>query len=248
MKTIACIIPARLFSSRFPRKILAPLQDKPLLQWAWEAACKVNFFDSVTIAVDAQETAEVVQTFGGQTIMTSPHWENGTFRICEIIKNQNISADIVVNWQADEPFINQHMIEDLLQSVDQEKSDIWTLKKKITNSQKIHSPHCVKVVCNHEGYALYFSRNPIPFKQKSDSAYYYQHIGLYAYTKPALLDISQLSLSALAQSEQLEQLNFLYHGMKIRVHETNHETLGIDTPEHLDQAHYLLASSALTKK
>jgi 3-deoxy-manno-octulosonate cytidylyltransferase (CMP-KDO synthetase) len=238
MKKIGCVIPARLNSSRFPRKILAPLHQKPLLQWVWEAASRVSLFDSVTIAVDAEETAHIAASFGAKTIMTSIHHPNGTMRLSELASQNKIDADIFVCWQGDEPFLHEQMIQELLQSTD-DSADIWTLKKRITKQDDVLSPHVVKVVTDHEGYALYFSRSPIPYHRDVKETLYYKHIGIYAYTQEALLKIGKLPHSELCETEQLEQLNFLYHGMKIRVHETAHEAFGIDIPEHLEKAHTL---------
>lgn len=236
---ISCIIPARLGSKRFPKKILAKLNGKPLLQWVWEAANQIPYFDSVYIAVDSAETEAVVKSFGGLSIMTSLNCRNGTMRLCEAVSKKQIAADIFVNWQADEPFLDKKMIEDLLNNIDTDEADIWTLKKKITSKKKILSPHCVKVVCDKLNYALYFSRNPIPFSTNPRTLYY-QHIGLYAYSSFIVSRLPTLKISALTEAEQLEQLDFLYHRIKIRVHPTQFESLGIDTPEQLEEAEDLL--------
>lgn len=239
MTKIACIIPARLNSTRFPRKILAKLKGQPLLQWVWEAAQKVSLFDTVAIAVDAQETADVVRDFGGSYFFTSPNCPSGTDRLIEVMEQGDVTADIWVNWQGDEPFINAAMIQDLLQNT--EKSDIWTLCKKIEKEEQIKSPHVVKVVRDAQGYALYFSRSQIPYIRDSHvKPLFYKHIGLYAYTQAALKQIKTLKPCYLEEAEQLEQLRFLYNGLSIRVHETQFEALGIDLPEHLAQAEAFL--------
>lgn len=238
---IACIIPARLKSSRFPKKIFALLQGKPLLQWVWEAAKSVSFFDSVTIAVDADETTQLIDSFDGISVMTSENCPTGTHRLCELAANDQIDADIVVNWQCDEPFIHELMIQQLLQTARTDTADIWTLKKTLHDPEEIISPHKVKVVTDSEGHALYFSRHPIPYQRGEATADYYKHIGIYAYRTEVLKRLAHLPTTMLAEAEQLEQLNFLYHGFKIRVHETEYEGHGIDIPEHLEQAHALLA-------
>jgi 3-deoxy-manno-octulosonate cytidylyltransferase (CMP-KDO synthetase) len=243
MEKIACIIPARLSSSRFPKKILALLQGKPLLQWVWEAATKVPLFDSVTIAIDSTETEEVVRKFGGNYRMTAPECLNGTLRLCDLIRKHPVEGDVFVCWQGDEPFLHEEMIHELLQSVGNDKADIWTLKKRISDLQQAASSHVCKVVTDHQGYALYFSRSLIPFHRDTTPAYYEKHIGIYAYTREALDKISTLPMSHLCEHEQLEMLNFMYHGLKIRVHETVHEGFGIDIPEHLEQAHQLLLTT-----
>ena len=237
MKKIACVIPARLASTRFPRKILASLNGKPLIQWVWEAAIKVPFFDSVTIAIDSEETEKVVRNFGGNYRLTSPDCPNGTMRICDLIKKYMIEGDIFVCWQGDEPFLHEEMIRELLQSAGQDEADIWTLKKRIEDLDMAASPHVCKVVTDSRGYALYFSRSLIPFHRDITPTHYEKHIGIYAYSREALEKISTLPMSSLCEKEQLEMLNFMYHGLKIRVHETIHEGFGIDIPQHLEQAH-----------
>lgn len=236
---IACVIPARLKSSRFPRKILAPIHDKPMIQWVWEAAKSVALFDSVSIAVDAHETAHLVRSFGGAAFMTSENCPSGTQRLCELVLQDHIDADIVVNWQGDEPFLHEKMIAELLQTVKTDQADIWTLKKKLSSIEDIQSPHIAKLVTDETGHALYFSRCPIPFHRDMQDTVYYKHIGIYAYRKKALERLAHLPSCHLAEAEQLEQLNFLYHGFKIRVHETQYDGFGIDLPEHLEKAHFL---------
>lgn len=234
---IACIIPARLASTRFPRKILAPLHGKPLLQHVWEAAQKVSLFDSVTIAVDAEETLTLARSFGAHALLTSPHCSSGTLRLAELEKRAEVKADIYVNWQGDEPFIHEKLIHTLTHTCGTDQADIWTLKKSVFDPIEASSPHVVKVVCTAQGYALYFSRCPIPFHRDHPFPHYFKHLGLYAYTQKALRKIGSLPPSPLEEAEKLEQLSFLYYGLKIRVHETEEETLGIDLPEHLKQAH-----------
>ncbi len=248
---IVCIIPARLDSKRFPRKLLSPLLGKPVLEWVWQAATKVSLFNDVMFAIDAQETADAIQQFGGKYIFTSTHCQSGTDRLVEIACSGKISADIWVNWQGDEPFIAQEMIETLLQSADHQSGEMWTLKKLIQDPQDIHSPKVAKVVCDSHGYALYFSRSPIPFFRDEQDPHalitkkaYYKHVGLYAYTTDALKKISQMGSSTLEKAEMLEQLRFLEHNLRIRVHETTHEVFGIDFPEDLVKAEARIRSSS----
>ena len=234
-KRIVCIIPARLESSRFPRKVLAKLLDKPLLQWVWLAARKVSFFDDVFFAIDSELTANLIGAFGGKYIMTSPKCASGTNRVVEIALSGKVWGEIWVCWQADEPFITSHMIEILLQNFRSDFVDVWTLKKKITDQRQILSPQVVKVVCDVNGNALYFSRSPIPFYRdiKLADGVYYKHIGIYAYTTSALKKISSLEKSALEGAEKLEQLRALEAGMKIGVAVVHEQARGIDTPEDL---------------
>ena len=236
---IACVIPARLKSSRFPRKMLASLKGKPLLQWVFEAAKSISFFDHVVFAVDSEEIAALIVSFGGKFYMTSESCPSGTDRLIELMQRKVVDADIWVNWQGDEPFITEVMIEDLLQSCHEKASDLWTLKKLIENPSEIQSSHHVKVVTDAHDFALYFSRSPIPYYRDVDSGEprkYFKHVGLYAYRREALEKIGTLSPCEIELAEQLEQLRFLYNGLKVRVHETKGEAFGIDLPEHLAKA------------
>lgn len=233
---IVCVIPARLASSRFPRKVLAMLGEKPMLQWVWEAASSVDLFDDVAFAIDHSETARLIDSFEGRYYMTSPDCPSGTDRLIELQQEGKMKGDIWVNWQGDEPFIHQEMIENLLQTSD-EPYDIWSLKKEIEIEEEIEDPNIVKVVTDPSDRALYFSRSPVPFDRDGlEDVTYYKHIGIYAYRDQALKHISTLSPSILEKAEGLEQLRFLENGMTIQVHETAHETVGIDIPEDLARA------------
>jgi 3-deoxy-manno-octulosonate cytidylyltransferase (CMP-KDO synthetase) len=247
-KKIICIIPARLKSTRFPKKMLITLKGKPLLQWVWEAANAISWFDTVSFAIDSREVAEVIERFGGKYLMTSESCASGTDRLVELQQRKSLQADIWVNWQGDEPFIKEPLIRDLLQTSLSEPSDIWTLKKRIQVAEEIDNPHIAKVVCDANGFALYFSRSTIPYYRDtiaSDQKIYYKHIGLYAFTSDALEKIAHLTPCDLEKAEQLEQLRFLYHGLRVRVHETSHEVFGIDLPEHLSKAEAFLQSRAI---
>ena len=226
---IVCIIPARLASTRFPRKVLAPLRGKPLVQWAYEGARSCSVFDDVVVAVDSKEVYDTVKGFGGKAVQTSASCRTGTDRLVELACNQSLAADIWVNWQADEPFIDASMIDALLQDASGRGEKIWTLKTRISSGEEFISPHVVKVITDHKGQALYFSRSPIPHNGKEGMD---KHIGLYAYTEDVLKRIPSLSPTPL-DSENLEQLKFLYHGIPIQVHEVEKEIFGIDTPEEL---------------
>ena len=243
-KKIACVIPARLASTRFPKKVLSYLGGVPLLQRVYQAAVGCEIFDEVVIAVDDMETQKLVATFNANAVMTSPHRKNGTERLLEAKAKYGLHADVFVNWQADEPFIKKQMIEILLQTC-YEKEDIWTLRKKINEEKELHDPNIVKVVVDQHKRALYFSRAPIPFvRDAHQGIQFYKHIGLYAYTSEALDQIQDLSSCFIEEAESLEQLRFLYHGLSIKVHETEYESLGIDLPEHLELAEKHFSASA----
>jgi 3-deoxy-manno-octulosonate cytidylyltransferase (CMP-KDO synthetase) len=235
-KTIACVIPARLASTRFPRKILADLAGKSLVQHAYEAAQKTGMFDDIVIAIDAEETQIAVERFNGKAVMTSLYCSNGTQRLLEVMAQGQIKADIWVNWQADEPFIHRALLEDLLQGI-KGKQDVWTLRKRIEKSHEIEDPNIVKVVVNANEEALYFSRCPIPYcRDRNKERSLYKHIGLYAYSSKALEKIANMPPCDIEETEMLEQLRFLYYGLKLQVFSTQYETIGIDLPEHLEFA------------
>ena len=244
-KKVVCVIPARLAATRFPQKMLSSLLGKPLLQWVWQAAHTNNCFDEIIFAVDAQETAQLISSFGGKFMMTSVSCESGTDRLVELHASGKVQADIWVNWQGDEPFITSSMIQDLLQSCQSDTADMWTLRKKIENEEEINSPHFAKVVCDNVGHARYFSRSAIPFYREPvmTEKIYYKHVGIYAFTQQALSKIAQMQPSFLEGAEKLEQLRFLQNNLSIRVHETKQEVIGIDRPEDLARAELFVQRS-----
>ena len=219
--------------------MLSTLGGKPLLQRVWEAANEISLFDSIAFAVDSKETADLIESFGGKYFMTSESCCSGTERLVELQQNRILEGDIWVNWQGDEPFIHEAMIHDLLQTCAHEESDVWSLCKKIEKAEEIHNPHIAKVVRDKNGFALYFSRSTIPFfrdPRPDNEKFYYKHVGLYAFTNQALQKLSTFDPCYFEEAEQLEQLRFLYNGLRIKMHETSHEVLGIDLPEHLVKA------------
>lgn len=239
MKKITCIVPARLQSTRFPKKILAKIGGKTLLELVYEAAMQVKQFHQVYFAIDSKEAALVIDSFGGKYCMTPPSCPTGTNRIISFLESSDIQSDIWVNWQADEPFIHSAIIDDLLQGIDQ-GGDIWTLRKEISKEEAI-DPNVVKVVVDKHDKALYFSRSVIPYDREGILPTYYKHIGLYAYSTKALEQIKKWPVSSLAKSESLEQLTFLENGLSIHVYKTLYETLGIDTPQDLLKANLIMA-------
>lgn len=248
-KKIVCIIPARLASTRFPSKMLKTIQGRPLLEWVWDAARATNMFDDVIFAIDTQEIADVIKSFGGNYLMTSIECISGTERLVELLMHGKIDADIFVNWQGDEPFISRPMIESLLQTIDNPNEEMWTLKKLIQNPDEIFAPNIAKVVCDTQGFAMYFSRASIPFfrdetdpKILVEKKVHYKHVGLYAFRPSALQKIAQMRPSMFDDSEKLEMLRFLENNLKIRMHDTNYEVFGVDTPDDLIKAEVRAAS------
>lgn len=232
-KSLACIVPARLQSTRFPHKVLKFLAHKPILQWIYDKASKISYFDEVIFLVDAPDTAALIESFQGKWVMTDPECTSGTHRLTSYRTTLNKKFDLWLNWQGDEPLLPIEMIQELLHSVD-DTHDIFTMKKMISYQEAVQ-PNCVKVVTDIHNAALYFSRSVIPFcrDMPDASTNYYQHIGLYLYQDQALERITQLLPSSLELSEKLEQLTFLYNGMKIKVLETKLQGIGIDTPADL---------------
>lgn len=215
------------------------LGEKPMLQWVWDAATKSELFDEVAFAIDAHETAHLIDSFGGKYFMTSPDCLSGTDRLIELQQRGDLKGDIWVNFQGDEPFIHREMMEDLLCIVKRKTSDIYSLKKRIYSRVMVDDPHIVKVVTDAKERALYFSRSPIPYYREIcdfDRMAYYKHIGIYAFTQAALSKIATLSPTCLEHVEQLEQLRFLEYGLSIQLHNTEHDSFSIDLPRDLTRA------------
>ncbi len=240
-KTVACVIPARLASTRFPKKMLAHLAGKPLLQWVWEAASSIQLFDSVQFAVDVEETLQLVQSFGATAYMTSSTCRCGTERLIELKRRKLVEAEVWVNWQGDEPLIRAPLIQDLLQSCDRSDIDVWTLCKKIEDLSEIASPHIAKVVAGAGGRALFFSRSPLPYSFPEDPLpLYWKHVGVYAFRQEALDRIATFSEPMEERAERLEQLRWLHHGLNVQLHETEQIAFGIDLPHQLAIAEEML--------
>ncbi len=241
MKAIG-IIPARFASTRFPGKPLIDIGGKTMIQRVYEQALKSEFLEKVIVATDDNRIEQHVKSFGGNVMITSDLHTSGTERCNEILQNLNYHKDdIVVNIQGDEPFINPDQINKLIASflLEDEYIQIATLKKKISNQNEIFDPNVVKVVCSTNGNALYFSRSPIPYLrgQNQDKwlmqQTHYKHIGIYAYRVQSLEEIVKLKIGNYEKLESLEQLRWLENNYKIKVIETDKESISIDTPEDL---------------
>lgn len=234
MKAIG-IIPARYESSRFPGKVLVEIKGKPMLQYVWERSRQAASLERVIIACDDERIMKRALDFGAEVLMTSKHHASGTDRIAEIANPLDI--DIVVNIQADEPLIHPSMINALVEVFkDNPEVTISTLAKKITNKEDLFNPNVVKVVLDKNDFALYFSRAAIPHLAANSQAKevsYYKHIGLYAYTKDFLFIFKKLPPSRLENIEKLEQLRILENGYKIKIAQTQFDTVGVDRPEDL---------------
>jgi 3-deoxy-manno-octulosonate cytidylyltransferase (CMP-KDO synthetase) len=229
------VIPARFSSSRFPGKVLAPLAGKSMLQHVYERASQARYLSSTIIATDDERVFEAAKSFGARVRMTHAHHASGTDRVAEVASAEN--ADVIVNIQGDEPLIDPDAIDAAILPVAHDPDILMaTLKKKIQDPAEITNPNVVKVVTDRAGDAIYFSRCPIPFdRDQARGTPYFKHIGLYIYQRDFLLNYSALPVGPLEQTERLEQLRALENGYKIRVTETEYESLGVDTPEDLER-------------
>ena len=235
------IIPARYGSTRFEGKVLADLMGKSVIQHVWENAKRASTLDDLIVATDEEKVKEEVERFGGKVVLTAKEHKTGTDRLREVVNP--IDTKVVVNIQADEPLLHPSMIDDIVRPLLEDKGiSMTTLKKKITDPEDLRNPNVVKVVTDKNGYALYFSRSPIPFPRFHDGVVFYKHIGIYGFTKEFLFTFTTLPVSALENIEGLEQLRVLENGYKIKVAETQFDTVGIDTPEDLERAKEILVS------
>jgi len=254
--TAIVIIPARYDSTRFPGKPLAPLNGKPLIRHVYENSKKSNLAKDVIIATDSEKIFKAVQEFGGKAVMTSDRHASGTDRIAEAAAA--LDYDIIVNVQGDEPLIRHEMIDDVISLLDDKKASIGTLIKKIETPAEIFDPNIVKTVCDKDGFAMYFSRAPIPFDremwkdlsgirdwglgiskktkpQAPSASPCFKHLGIHSYRRETLLSFAKMEPVELEQTEKLEQLRALVNGLRIKVKETSFETIGVDTPQDLER-------------
>lgn len=237
MKIIA-VIPARYASTRFPAKLMQDLGGKTVIRRTYESALETNLFDEVFVVTDSELIFDEIVNHGGKAIMSIKEHESGSDRIAEAV--ENLDVDIVVNVQGDEPFIDKDSLEkiiELYKNDTKKEIDLASLMREITDEEAIQNPNNVKVITDQFGFALYFSRSVIPFpRDKNAGVRYFQHIGVYAFRKQALMDFYSLEMKSLEASEKLEQLRYLEYGKKIRMIETTHIGIGIDTPEDLERA------------
>jgi len=243
-RKILGVIPARFASSRFPGKALATLGGKTMLQHVYERASQARYLTSVLIATDDHRIFDAARQFGARVRMTRDDHASGTDRAAEIASAEN--CDVVVNIQGDEPLIDPDAIDAaILPMAHDSEIQMATLKKRIEDPSEITNPNVVKVVTDRNGDAIYFSRCPIPFYRETQPAPgpYYKHIGLYLYQRDFLLGYSALPVGPLERAECLEQLRALENGLRIRVVETDYESLGVDTPEDLERVETLFAAS-----
>ena len=266
--TAIVIIPARYESTRFPGKPLAPLNGKPLILHVYENSKKSKLAKDVIVATDSDAIFKTVIEFGGKAVMTAKEHTSGTDRIAEAAGA--LDYDIIVNVQGDEPLVRAEMIDDVIRLLDDKRAAMGTLVKKIGDPEEIFDPNVVKAVFDKEGFAMYFSRAPIPFDRDSFRAevpkcqsakvkdsitiglrnngttalLMYKHLGIYSYRRDVLLNLAKMEPVELEKIEKLEQLRALVNGFRIKVKETTCETVGVDTPQDLERVKEWLSLSS----
>ena len=230
---VIIVIPARYGSTRFEGKPLAEINGKPMIYHVYQRAKKVKCVDDVIVATDDERIKKAVEAFNGKAVMTSKEHKSGTDRVAEVA--ERIDADIIVNVQGDEPLISPEAIEQaVMPLVENKKIRMSTLMTKITKEAEYNDHNIVKVVTDKEGFALYFSRSLIPYPRGKQRLNAYKHIGIYVYRKDFLIRFAAMSQTPLEQTESLEQLRVLENGFKIKVVETDYDSISVDTPRDLE--------------
>jgi 3-deoxy-manno-octulosonate cytidylyltransferase (CMP-KDO synthetase) len=255
MKTIG-IIPARYASSRLPGKPLALVGDIPMIQHVYQRASAASLLDEVWVATDDHRILERVHEFNGNALLTSPNHTSGTDRCAEAVREllsceETSDISYIVNVQGDEPFLNASAIDKLVKKLHEEKAPIATLVAELTHTEELFQSQVVKVVRKQKGEALYFSRQAIPFLRDVDPAEwlnnqtYWRHIGIYGFQLETLLQVTQLPVGQLEQSESLEQLRWLENGYSIQTVAVSEVPMGVDTPADLQRANALWAAGKI---
>ena len=245
------VIPARYASSRFPGKLLAPLRDRPLIQWVWQAANGAKKVERILVATDDERIAAAVRGFGGEAMMTSADIRSGTDRVAHAARE--VPCEVVVNLQGDEPLVTGSSIDRLVEAFERDPGlDAATLREPIETVGDLFDPNIVKVACSARGDALYFSRAPIPYFRTEGNLHadfravlfgrdnpvegYYKHVGIYALRKPVLLEFASTAQTALEKAEGLEQLRLLETGGRMRVLDSDFRSVAVDTIPDLRRA------------
>lgn len=260
MRTLA-VIPARHRSIRLPGKPLAEIAGRPMVEHVYRRTARARSIDEVIVATDDERIQQAVSAFGGRSTMTSPDHPTGTDRVAEVAKASD--AEIIVNVQGDEPLIDPEAIDQAVAACrESAATTIVSLRRLVGSVKELLDPNVVKVVCDYQGRALYFSRWPIPFEAASDMsiktllerledkhdrgpANYYRHVGLYVFPRPLLIELTRNDPSPLERQERLEQLRALEHGIPIRLLLTDYEAVAVDTPEDLEHVRRLFTERGL---
>jgi len=234
VKKIA-FIPARYAATRFPGKLMQKIGEQTIISMVYNNAKEMKLFDDVIVVTDSEVIEAELKRIGGKCIISTREHQSGSDRIAEACAS--VDVDIVVNIQGDEPFIRKQPLQDLVNSFDDPKVVVASLMQKFPENESYENSNIVKVVCNKQKDALYFSRSVIPYKRNKDvQETMYRHIGVYAYRKETLLDFTKWPMGMLEKIEMLEQLRYLENGVSIKMVETNEASVGIDTPEDLKKA------------
>jgi 3-deoxy-manno-octulosonate cytidylyltransferase (CMP-KDO synthetase) len=239
MSKIGAFIPARYAATRFPAKLMQPLGDKTVIRHTYDNTKATGLFDEVYVVTDSEIIFNEIVTNGGKAIMSKRSHESGSDRIAEAI--QDLAIDIVVNVQGDEPFGKREPLEQVLACFEDPKVQVASLMQVLTNLASIADPNYVKVAVDKNFNALFFSRSVIPYPRDTTVAInYYEHVGVYAFKKQALLDFTNWPMSPLEAAEKIECLRYLENGVSIKMAVTNYMGVEIDTPEDLIKAATLL--------
>lgn len=248
---VLAVIPARYGSVRFPGKPLALLHGKPMIQHVYEQVAKAKRVQEVVVATDDGRIVDAITRCGGTAVLTSASARSGSERVAEVARTRD--ASVVINVQGDEPLVHPDMVDQLAEFLGQHAAvPMASLMIPLHDEADAASPNVVKVVVDRDGFALYFSRAPIP-GQRADGgarpagARFYKHLGLYGYQRHFLLQFPYLEPTRLEQQEGLEQLRALEHGHRIKLLETVHDSIGVDTPEDLKRVEVLLKSQHVTR-
>ncbi|GAB3654482.1 3-deoxy-manno-octulosonate cytidylyltransferase [Echinicola sediminis] len=228
------MIPARYGATRFPGKLTSDLCGKPVIVRTYLSTVATGLFDKVIVVTDHELIAEQIQKEGGEVYFSKKEHESGSDRIAEAVAH--VDADVVVNVQGDEPFQDKESLADLVSVFQDSSVKVASMMRKIEDDVEVINPNSVKVVVDKTNFALYFSRSPVPFVRDQFLPDYFRHIGVYAYTKALLMEYTQWEKSMLEKAEMLEQLRLLENGVRIKMVETKHEAVAIDTKADLDRA------------
>jgi 3-deoxy-manno-octulosonate cytidylyltransferase (CMP-KDO synthetase) len=242
--SVLAVIPARFASTRLPGKPLVPLGGKPMIERVWNRVRQASSVSGVLVATDDERIRSAVEAFGGQAVMTRSDHRSGTERVAEVAAARK-DVDIFVNVQGDEPLIEPAAIDQAVEAIEADSEvNVSTLAVPISNPSDIMDPNVVKVVLDFDGNGLYFSRAPIPWVRDRGGpvhAQHLKHLGLYAFRRAALLEFATFPQGDLERIEQLEQLRWLENGYRIRVAETEHDSVSVDIPEDVKRVEALLS-------
>lgn len=246
MKVIA-LIPARLGATRFPAKLLANIKGKTVIHRTYQSTVDTELFDEVIVVTDSDEIQQEIEKYGGRVVRSQAEYQSGTDRIAEVAAG--IDADVFVNVQGDEPFVQRAPLEKVLQEFENDRQShvqVVSIVQQLTDPVSIADPNYVKVVLDVAQNAIYFSRCPIPYlRDKESTVSYYEHIGVYAFRKEALMKFTRLPLSPLEIAEKIECLRFLENGIPMRMVITNYMGVEIDTPDDIIKAEAFMEHNSM---